>query len=565
MVPPRPKPPPRRRGTTPLETVPHSQRAEPNATSGDGGVLRSFASAVRGWFGNGRRLPLYAILLPITPILYLFSFNYLRISIAHFLNAASIMAVGYLILRQFLRWCLPARAWIDPVLAVVFVVLAMKAPLGFASSSNTVWVLSIAVLVTAFTRVPMLKDLVGFTLVVITALPLTVFTLQVVLSPLWSQRADITDRFEASLPPIEQPSAAGEERPDIYYIVLDRYARADQLLEKHGFDNAAFLDQLSDAGFRVMDQFFANYQRTAHSLASTLNMDYLDVSGEIDDSFDWVPLYRRITDTRLNAFLEEREYEFHFMGTWWEPTRRHDAADYLYNYRAWPELLRVAFENSLMGEAVRKLEFGMLAPRTLQCQRVKYKFDVLGRLPDVAGPKFVFAHFLVPHPPFVLDAAGNCMGVAETLARTRQENYVGQIRFANDRILDFVREVFSRPGPKPIIVLQSDEGPWPEPLARDEVLFLGRDVSGANWLDVPSDLLREKMGILNAVYMPGRNTDQIPSSFTPVNTFRIILREYFDVPIDPLPDRNFVFEDNRHIYRFHDVTSVLRADPVTVR
>lgn len=529
-----------------MKTVPDSQRAEPKA---------------------GRSFPLYAILLPIAPILYLFSFNYHRISIAHFLTVVSIMAAGYLSLRQFLRWCLPARAWVDPALAGVFVLLAMKAPLGFAASSDIGWVLSIAVVMTAFTRVPILKGQAGFTLVVITALPLAVFTLQIVRSPLWGQRADIADRFDASLPPIEQPTGAGEERPDIYYIVLDRYASADQLLEKHGFDNSAFLAQLSDAGFRVMDRSFANYQRTAHSLAATLNMDYLEDLGdtEVGDSFDWVPLYRRITNTRLNAFLEERDYEFHFMGTWWEPTRRHDAADYAYNYRAWPELLRVAFENSLVGEAVRQLEFGMLAPRTLQCRRAKSKFDALERLPDVAGPKFVFAHFLVPHPPFVLDAAGDCMGIAETLARTRQENYVGQIRFANDRILDFVREVFSRPGPKPIIVLQSDEGPWPAPLAQDEVLFLGRDVSSANWLDVPPDLLREKMGILNAVYLPGRDADRhIPPSFTPVNTFRIILREYFDVPIEPLPDRNFIFQDNAHIYRFHDVTSVLRADPAMV-
>ncbi len=63
--------------------------------------------------------------------------------------------------------------------------------------------------------------------------------------------------------------------PDVYFIILDAYARNDVLKEKFGFDNANFTGHLKDLGFTVIPCSQSNYQITMISILSTLSMDYL--------------------------------------------------------------------------------------------------------------------------------------------------------------------------------------------------------------------------------------------------------------------------------------------------
>ena len=61
-------------------------------------------------------------------------------------------------------------------------------------------------------------------------------------------------------------------RPDIYYIILDEYGRADTF---EGFDNTPFLQSLAERGFYIATEASSNYATTAASIPSTLNLDYL--------------------------------------------------------------------------------------------------------------------------------------------------------------------------------------------------------------------------------------------------------------------------------------------------
>src|SRR5690349_2515456 len=64
--------------------------------------------------------------------------------------------------------------------------------------------------------------------------------------------------------------------PDIYYIILDAYGRADVLQEMFGYDNTPFLQALESKGFYVAKCSQSNYGQTMLSLTSSLNFDYLD-------------------------------------------------------------------------------------------------------------------------------------------------------------------------------------------------------------------------------------------------------------------------------------------------
>lgn len=66
------------------------------------------------------------------------------------------------------------------------------------------------------------------------------------------------------------------QSPDIYYIILDGFARSDTLQNLYGYDNSDFLQGLEDRGFYIAAQSYSNYSQTRLSLASSMNLRYLD-------------------------------------------------------------------------------------------------------------------------------------------------------------------------------------------------------------------------------------------------------------------------------------------------
>jgi len=69
-------------------------------------------------------------------------------------------------------------------------------------------------------------------------------------------------------------SGEAVRRPNVYFILLDAYARADQLKSVFGFDNSPFLKALEDQDFFVANGSFASYPRTTYSVTSTFRMAY---------------------------------------------------------------------------------------------------------------------------------------------------------------------------------------------------------------------------------------------------------------------------------------------------
>ena len=85
---------------------------------------------------------------------------------------------------------------------------------------------------------------------------------------------------------VRGPAAVGGRRsavsgpyPDIYYIILDAYARSDMLKSIYSTDNSGFLRDLEGMGFSVPSRAKSNYSQTYLSMASSLNLNYLDSLG----------------------------------------------------------------------------------------------------------------------------------------------------------------------------------------------------------------------------------------------------------------------------------------------
>ncbi len=347
---------------------------------------------------------------------------------------------------------------------------------------------------------------------------------------------------------------APAEKRNIYYIVMDRYADQRTLTAEYDFDNSEFTDTLRDYGFFVADKSAANYPFTYQSLSSSMNMVYhnnvADRMGENTD--DLVPYIRLIKKNAVTEFLKDQGYKYVHMGSWWAPTEASPLADENFQTthlgRVELRFLRRTIFQPLLFSFHDDTAKQSIDPN--QCDRVPRKLARLKELGSTQQPTFVFAHFLVPHDPFVFDENGNCKGAEEASSISLRQNYLGQLQYANSLLTELLESLLSQPGPKPIIIIQADEGPYPARFRKDE--------DGFQWASASAAEMRQKMRILNAYYFPDTDNRMFYDSITPVNTFRLMLNTYFNANLQLLPDLNFAIPNNDDRYGFFDVTDTVQ-------
>jgi hypothetical protein len=348
--------------------------------------------------------------------------------------------------------------------------------------------------------------------------------------------------------------APGDRLPDVYWVILDRYGSGNVIDKFYDYDNSPFLDELRARGFYIAERATANYLKTALSLVSSRNLEYLDFAElreQAKDDRDWGPVH---TDLRrsfqVQHYLGSAGYRFIHLGTFWGPTKQHPSAEINYVYDALSSEFLDVLSGWTMLSALQDL--GPESPfdwRRNRWNQTRYQWDSLNRASSLGGPKFVHAHFALPHDPYVFHADGSFVSEEEEKERPREVNYVDQTRFANAKVLEWLDSLLSvPPEDRPIVIIQADEGPFPIRYARNEGAF--------DWTTATPDELEEKFGILSAFYLPGKTPEEagLYDSITPVNQFRAIFNAYFSLDLPLLPDRNWIFTDQRHIYDQLDVT-----------
>lgn len=362
--------------------------------------------------------------------------------------------------------------------------------------------------------------------------------------------------------PRDTPTAAPiplQRLPDVYWIVLDRYGSRDVIDAYYNHDISPFLDQLRSRGFYVAEQATANYLKTAPSLVSARSMEYLDGEAlrqraSADD--DWGPLYRDLSRSfRLLEVLRPHDYRFVYLGTYWDFTASHPEADINYVYdEASSEFMRVVSDHTML-RAFADLSGGedIVDVRRERWNLTRFQWDRLHDSIGLGGPKFVHAHFSLPHDPYVFHADGSFVSEETVRERTTEENYADQVEYANDEVLDLADALLAAdPANPPIIVIQSEEGPWPHRYRMSE--------SGFHWAeDATDEELHEKFGVLSAFHLPDLPSERaLEAGFYPsvslVNQWRLILNHFFATDYERLPDRNYIWPRQDDIYTFIDVT-----------
>ena len=202
------------------------------------------------------------------------------------------------------------------------------------------------------------------------------------------------------------------QQPDIYYIVLDGYAREDVLTELYHLDNNRFIQFLEDNDFFVPTESRSNYPKTALSVASTLNMDYVQsFAVGLEDQPYWWRMVPFIDNSLVRAALQNIGYQSISLASDWGITNN-PTTDVYFSPRA---VILNDFESFILGRTplggIRSLisKWALVPSYDSHRGLIHFNFDTLAKLPSMPGPKFVFAHILIPHPPFIFDAEGNSL------------------------------------------------------------------------------------------------------------------------------------------------------------
>ena len=335
------------------------------------------------------------------------------------------------------------------------------------------------------------------------------------------------------------PVAVDGALPDVYFIILDGYARSDVLQQDLGFNNLNFLVGLRQDGFYVADCSMSNYAQTEQSMASTLNMDYLDELLSQVPAAAWNDGYFApwIQHSLVRRFFDSLGYKTvsFYTGYYWA---QWEDATYYFNDSSLNNsdpgssspnsgYILTSFEKTYLEttmvrgifEIYQELGLGtessFLPPIADSRAVVLFPLDNLPEIATLDGPKFTFLHLLLPHPPYVFGPNGEVREIVTDDFQTRLNAYVDQVRYANSRILPLVDELITQNNGNVVIILEGDHGllDYQEPWTR--------------------------MANLSAYYFPDQDYSKLYPNITPVNSFRVLLSQYFGQEYPLLPDNSY--------------------------
>ncbi len=348
----------------------------------------------------------------------------------------------------------------------------------------------------------------------------------------------VAQKYEAG---IGQNATAGAQKtyPDIYYIMMDGYGRADLLQQDYGYDNSPFLNNLKSKGFYVANCSQSNYTHTVFSQAATTNMQYVDDIAVVKNEREEKSASQAIFNNEVFRFLKKLGYR----------TVSFDAAVFDHVqvtgtdvYYRTPTLSGFAFDNfhyqlislTPVQLLLKFLENDQSRYNELHREKILHGFRKLKEAHTLRGPVMVYAHFLAPHNPHVFGKNGEPLDpqirvldnvpISDTTTRnTYRQTYRDELHYLNTLLTEAIDSIIANSATPPVIVLQSDHGPDAK-----------MDVNSLENSDP-----KERFANLFAIYLPNQDTSQLYQTITPVNTFRVVFNNTFNASLPLLPDKSY--------------------------
>lgn len=308
---------------------------------------------------------------------------------------------------------------------------------------------------------------------------------------------------------------------NIYIILLDMYC-GDDTLRYFGYDNSKFYENLEKENFKVYKNFESNYNRTILTLSSFFNFNYVENLPynnptdaikyaeffNIAKSLDYKIFYRNPHTSAI--LLKEGDF------------------DYLTSDDAFNFLNSCYFfvENSILNPLLYFLPIKRGDVADFYNEIFKYK-----------GKKLVFAHYMMPHFPYLYDEEGKMqkemfdINETELKGVLNQKSYVSYLKYANKQAQKMIAQIKEN-DPNSIIILMGDHGP------RLKCFYDGEN----NHL---AEMNENKMNFYTpfntflAYYNPDLKSDYYKNVKSLINFSRMFANENFNYNFGLLKDKKF--------------------------
>jgi len=325
----------------------------------------------------------------------------------------------------------------------------------------------------------------------------------------------------------QEDSCSDCVKPDIYYIIFDSYTSSQALQKNFGYSNHILENDLKEKEFVILPNSKSNYNYTAFSIGSVFNMNYIENADTVNKLFDrkYLQALKTVYNNQLIAFLEKKGYRifnhslFDFKG---HPTTLNDNDKW--GIRELFDQYNIFFKFgydagfNFPGRLVQKIMYNpyfINHPQNRQFSDSMVREGLMQSLHhSTEQPRFVYAHFLSPHPPFFHDSTGKPLPTTNSiLPQDIRTGYVHQIARVNKTIKEITDSIITHSKRPLAIIIQGDHG-----------------YSAEMTLDKK---IPEMFPNLNAFYFSNKDYSRLNDSLTSVNTFRMVLNTWFnkDLPI----------------------------------
>jgi hypothetical protein len=321
-------------------------------------------------------------------------------------------------------------------------------------------------------------------------------------------------------------------KPDIYLLLMDGYASTVALAQWYRYQNN--LDSfLLQQKFSIQAHSRSNYNFTPFSMASILNMSYLQGIAHpqqitLNDYSHCEVLIRNneVINTLRAAGYDIVNYSiFNLAG---HPSLV--VQDFLpLNTRLITERTLLAYVRRDIGWKLAqwypfKWFWGGDIMVTNQHNQQFINLVKTSAATKSTRPRFVYAHFFLPHTPFYYDKNGRLKDLA-TITREKVTSpipsYLEYVTYANSRIREMVTTI-QQQNPSAVIILMGDHG--------------NRDPSKEAF---PVRYFQN----LNAVYYPDNDYKLLYDSISGVNQFRVVFNKLFHQHLPLLKDSATYLKD----------------------
>jgi len=330
--------------------------------------------------------------------------------------------------------------------------------------------------------------------------------------------------------------------PNVYYIILDGYAGSESLQYFLNYDNGDFLDFLSQKGFHIASESFSNYQGTRFSIPSTLHMNYIQniVDMQNIDLTEERGLIGLTRDNPVFKNFKSKGYTIYSIESGAIHTINMKNVDFqLCRYK--DNLSPSEFDSMLIQTTIlNPIQTKLFAQA--HREKILCGFSELSNMENrIDSPKFVFAHIMIPHRPYIFGPTGEpiysrVLALDDSVENWDPDLYLGQLKFANLKLKEVIEKLTEIENP-PIIIIQSDHGMrYGE--YKTEYEFMLRNFDN-----------------LKAYYFPDGERNIDFETTTPVNSFRVLFNLLGD-KYELLEDKMYIV-DHEKTNQFKDVTEVL--------